>query len=123
MNYPASMVWGITTTFLFYVLTSRCWEINPYDPSASLSTTVATRLRINSANVFEAKINVSLIKVIFDIIKKIKKLSISSYLKDRSNSECELCSSESELSCYIVPPRKGEEIEEQVAVVKHVLIR
>lgn len=43
-------------------------------------------------------------------------MPISSYLKDRCQSQCELCSASAELETYIVPPRKGEEIDEQVAL-------
>jgi len=43
-------------------------------------------------------------------------MPISSYLKDRCQSQCELCSAASDLDTYIVPPRKGEELDEQVAL-------
>lgn len=43
-------------------------------------------------------------------------MPITSYLRDRCESTCELCQSSSELDTYIVPPRKGEEIDEQVAL-------
>ena len=43
-------------------------------------------------------------------------MPISSYLKDRCQSKCELCNADGNLETYIVPPRKGENIEEQVAL-------
>ena len=43
-------------------------------------------------------------------------MPISSYLKDRCESKCELCQTQSEIDTYIVPPRKGESIDEQVAL-------
>ncbi len=43
-------------------------------------------------------------------------MSISSYLNDRCRSKCELCSGEGNLDTYIVPPRKGESMDEQVAL-------
>jgi len=43
-------------------------------------------------------------------------MPISSYLKDRCNSLCELCSAAEDLDTYIVPPRKGDELDEQVAL-------
>ncbi len=43
-------------------------------------------------------------------------MPISSYLKDRCNSTCELCATAAHLETYIVPPRKGDSLDEQVAL-------
>ncbi len=43
-------------------------------------------------------------------------MSISRELEKRSSSKCELCSSEVKLSTYIVSPKLGDKIEDQVCV-------
>lgn len=43
-------------------------------------------------------------------------MSISINLKNRCESKCELCSAETELQEYNVPPKTGETVEEQVAI-------
>ncbi len=43
-------------------------------------------------------------------------MSISTNLRNRCDSKCELCSAENELQAYNVPPKTGETEDEQVAV-------
>ena len=43
-------------------------------------------------------------------------MSISTNLKNRCESKCELCASSEDLNEYNVPPKTGETIDEQVAV-------
>ena len=43
-------------------------------------------------------------------------MSILSALENRSESKCELCSSENELFAYTVPPKVGDKTDEQIAL-------
>ena len=43
-------------------------------------------------------------------------MSISRELNKRSDAKCELCGNEENLSTYIVSPKSGEKLEEQIAI-------
>lgn len=46
---------------------------------------------------------------------------MDSYLKDRCQGKCELCGQSQNIEAYIVSPRKGDTIDEQVALCDHCL--
>lgn len=48
-------------------------------------------------------------------------MSVSTELLYRAESKCELCFAASELETYIVPPKSGEDLSEQVAVCQSCL--